>query len=370
MPVTGLMPGFRLDSFPQREHFASTPGGLCHTRRRAVVLVPIRSSHAPLPPQVKCKPYFKLRSSRQALTLQNRRSQRELGRRARALDTCPPLRRLQLAHGPPRRRRHRHRGARRRLGAVGHGRPSSKPSNQPIRKSPTSPSTAPRTVPTRVSAPPTTPTTKSPSTSRSPGPLITPPPARPATIRVYWSQDIAYGRAKGRPGRLRRMQHLLGRRRSGMGRRLPRSRWKTAAVAATAAGMIVLRPRATTTPATAAPHPRMSICPPSCPHVVGCGGTYKTSSEEIVWNDNPGQTDGEGTGGGYSTIFPAQSLADRRARAAHRHAHSARGAWSPMSPATPTPTPATTSLCTVSNGGGRHQRGRSALRGTLRVVRH
>ena len=48
--------------------------------------------------------------------------------------------------------------------------------------------------------------------------------------------------------------------------------------------------------------------PSSCPHVVGCGGTYKTPTEETVWNDNPGQTDGEGTGGGYSTIFPVQAF--------------------------------------------------------------
>jgi kumamolisin len=47
--------------------------------------------------------------------------------------------------------------------------------------------------------------------------------------------------------------------------------------------------------------------PSSCPHVVGCGGTFKTATQETVWNDNPGQTDGEGTGGGYSTIFPPQS---------------------------------------------------------------
>ena len=57
--------------------------------------------------------------------------------------------------------------------------------------------------------------------------------------------------------------------------------------------------------------------PASAPHVIGCGGTYKTSSEETVWNDNPGQTDGEGTGGGYSTIFPSPVLADRRAPSAH-----------------------------------------------------
>ena len=46
----------------------------------------------------------------------------------------------------------------------------------------------------------------------------------------------------------------------------------------------------------------------SCPHVVGCGGTLKTATQESVWNDNPGETDGEGTGGGYSTIFPVQAF--------------------------------------------------------------
>jgi kumamolisin len=44
--------------------------------------------------------------------------------------------------------------------------------------------------------------------------------------------------------------------------------------------------------------------------VVGCGGTYKTPTVETVWNDDPSPTatDGEGTGGGYSTIFPVQAF--------------------------------------------------------------
>lgn len=45
--------------------------------------------------------------------------------------------------------------------------------------------------------------------------------------------------------------------------------------------------------------------PAACPHVVGCGGTTKTRFSEVVWGN--GRTDGEGTGGGYSNIFPAQS---------------------------------------------------------------
>lgn len=39
--------------------------------------------------------------------------------------------------------------------------------------------------------------------------------------------------------------------------------------------------------------------PASSPHVVGCGGTSKTSSGESVWNNGPG----EGTGGGFSSVF-------------------------------------------------------------------
>ena len=40
----------------------------------------------------------------------------------------------------------------------------------------------------------------------------------------------------------------------------------------------------------------------------------KTASSETVWNDNPGQMNGEGTGGGYSTFFPRQ---DWQLRAPH-----------------------------------------------------
>ncbi len=46
--------------------------------------------------------------------------------------------------------------------------------------------------------------------------------------------------------------------------------------------------------------------PAGCPHVVGCGGTKKTSSSEIVWGK--GIPNGEGTGGGYSIFFPPQDF--------------------------------------------------------------
>ena len=55
------------------------------------------------------------------------------------------------------------------------------------------------------------------------------------------------------------------------------------------------------------PTPANVDCPASCPSVIGCGGTSKPlNGPEVVWNDNPGSTDGSGTGGGYSTIFAAE----------------------------------------------------------------
>jgi len=46
--------------------------------------------------------------------------------------------------------------------------------------------------------------------------------------------------------------------------------------------------------------------PAACPHVVGCGGTSKTRDSEVVWNNDPGVTNGVGTGGGYSNLFLPQ----------------------------------------------------------------
>jgi len=43
--------------------------------------------------------------------------------------------------------------------------------------------------------------------------------------------------------------------------------------------------------------------PSACPHVIGCGGTRKERGvEEVVWGD--GTPNGQGTGGGFSKVFP------------------------------------------------------------------
>lgn len=44
--------------------------------------------------------------------------------------------------------------------------------------------------------------------------------------------------------------------------------------------------------------------PASAPNCVGCGGTTKTMSSEVVWNNGPNN----GTGGGFSAYFPIQSF--------------------------------------------------------------
>ena len=83
---------------------------------------------------------------------------------------------------------------------------------------------------------------------------------------------------------------------------------ETIAEAAVAAGMIVFAASGDNDSSDGGSTPANVDCPSSCPHAVGCGGTTKTATAETVWNDNPGKTDGEGTGGGYSTLFPVQSF--------------------------------------------------------------
>ncbi len=54
------------------------------------------------------------------------------------------------------------------------------------------------------------------------------------------------------------------------------------------------------------PGPEFVDVPSSCPHIIACGGTTKTATDEVVWNENRGNEQtgvGTGTGGGFSTLF-------------------------------------------------------------------
>ena len=83
---------------------------------------------------------------------------------------------------------------------------------------------------------------------------------------------------------------------------------EASAQAATAAGMVVLAASGDNDSSDGGDNPTNVDVPSSCPHIIGCGGTTKTRSSEVVWNDSPGQTNGNGTGGGYSEYFPVQSF--------------------------------------------------------------
>jgi kumamolisin len=81
---------------------------------------------------------------------------------------------------------------------------------------------------------------------------------------------------------------------------------ESAASTATDLGMIVFAASGDNDSSDGGSTPANVDVPSSCPHVIGCGGTSKTQGVEVVWNDNPNETNGEGTGGGYSTFFPQQ----------------------------------------------------------------
>jgi kumamolisin len=130
---------------------------------------------------------------------------------------------------------------------------------------------------------------------------------QPATIRMYWSQDIGAAVQKAASDGCDVCSISWGADEANWGATAAQQ-METIAESAVTGGMIVFAASGDNDSSDGGSTPANVDCPSSCPHAVGCGGTMKTSSQETVWNDNPGETDGEGTGGGYSTIFPVQSF--------------------------------------------------------------
>lgn len=79
---------------------------------------------------------------------------------------------------------------------------------------------------------------------------------------------------------------------------------EAAALQASAAGLTIFAAAGDNSSGDSDPGANVDV-PSACPHVVGCGGTTKTASSEVVWGD--GTPSGEGTGGGFSNFFPTQS---------------------------------------------------------------
>jgi subtilase family serine protease len=83
---------------------------------------------------------------------------------------------------------------------------------------------------------------------------------------------------------------------------------ESAVLTALHTGMVVLAAAGDNDSSDGGSTPANVDSPASCPHVIACGGTRKTGATfmaraEVVWNDNPGRSNGEGTGGGFSTVF-------------------------------------------------------------------
>lgn len=129
---------------------------------------------------------------------------------------------------------------------------------------------------------------------------------RPANIRVYWAQDIAMAVLKAAQDGCAVCSISWGADEAMWGPTAALA-MEQAAASATASGMVVLAAAGDNDSSDGGPNAANVDCPASCPHVVACGGTSKTINSEVVWNNNPGQSNGEGTGGGYSTIFPTQT---------------------------------------------------------------
>jgi len=130
---------------------------------------------------------------------------------------------------------------------------------------------------------------------------------QPATIRVYWSQDIptAVQRAAADGCDVCSISWGLDEALTGAA---DSQQMEATAAAATSGGMAIFAAAGDNDSSDGGASPANVDCPASCPHVVACGGTSLTSTAESVWNNSPGNTNGQGTGGGYSTLFPVQSF--------------------------------------------------------------
>jgi kumamolisin len=125
---------------------------------------------------------------------------------------------------------------------------------------------------------------------------------QPATIRVYWAKDIAPAVRAATADGCDVCSISWGADEANWGSTAGQD-MEQAAADATKAGMIVFAASGDNDSSDGGPNPANVDLPASAPHVIGCGGTMKTTDQETVWNNNPGNPSGEGTGGGYSTLF-------------------------------------------------------------------
>jgi kumamolisin len=128
-----------------------------------------------------------------------------------------------------------------------------------------------------------------------------------ATIRMYWAQDITAAIEKASADGCDVCSISWGSDEANWGAEAGEA-LEAAAAAATAAGMVIFAASGDNDSSDGGDTPANVDLPASAPHVIGCGGTSKSQGgPEVVWNNNPGNSDGEGTGGGFSTMFPVET---------------------------------------------------------------
>src|SRR6516164_8275974 len=125
---------------------------------------------------------------------------------------------------------------------------------------------------------------------------------KPATIRVYWAQDIASAVRAASVDNCDVCSISWGADEANWGAQAGQD-MEQAAIEATNSGMIVFAAAGDNDASDGGPTPANVDLPSSSPFVVGCGGTRKERDKEVVWNNDPGNPNGNGTGGGFSTLF-------------------------------------------------------------------
>lgn len=125
---------------------------------------------------------------------------------------------------------------------------------------------------------------------------------KPAVIRMYWAQDIAAAVRKAAADKCDVCSISWGADETDWGKAAA-SDMEAAAQEAAYAGMMIFAASGDNDSSDGGVGAANVDLPAGCTHVVGCGGTTKTRSSETVWNDTPGSATGDGTGGGYSTLF-------------------------------------------------------------------
>lgn len=125
---------------------------------------------------------------------------------------------------------------------------------------------------------------------------------KPADIRVYWAQDIAVAVAKAAADGCDVCSISWGADEAAWGAAAADD-MNTTAMTANMGGMVIFAAAGDNDSSDGGPDSANVDCPASCLFVLACGGTSKTMTDEVVWNNNPGATNGNGTGGGYSTLF-------------------------------------------------------------------